>query len=106
MSGAAGDVDMTPAGLVGKTMPVHEAGKQVGAAYKLGLADARRQVLDLHKPVQWTGWQLWLQRFGHNGLAFVDRWCVECRQPWPCRTAEITTPPAQPPTQPPAGDTP
>ena len=57
--------------------------------------DALAKVLELHRPVQWKGWQLWAARIAKDGRAFVDRWCLECRKEWPCPTARCVTPPAE-----------
>lgn len=55
---------------------------------------AAQRVRALHQPVQWTGWRLWISRIAHDPLAYCDRWCRECRKPWPCPTAQaLTTPP-------------
>lgn len=46
----------------------------------------RLRIEALHRPVQWRGWRLWVQRIGRQPLAYVDLWCAECRKPWPCPT--------------------
>jgi len=38
------------------------------------------QVLALHRPVQWTGWQLWASRLACDPRAYFDRWCRGVQQ--------------------------
>lgn len=41
---------------------------------------------DLHQPTQWTGWRLFLMRFAREPRAFMDHWCTNCHQEYPCDT--------------------
>ncbi len=43
----------------------------------------------LHEPVQWRGISMFVQRLRRSPLVDVERWCVECRQPYPCQTVRV-----------------
>lgn len=45
----------------------------------------------LHRPHQWTGPHLWLRRLVRDPLSSYDKWCHECRRPWPCPTQRVAS---------------